>query len=63
MRRAERYLAISSKKSFCAVEEKGKLRHKLIYIEAAAHSPFDVLHASRSGKRQFLNGGRAASRM
>jgi len=41
------------------VKEKRELRHKLIDVEAAAHSPFDVLHAIAQSEGQFLNGGRA----
>ncbi len=41
------------------VKEKGKLRHEFIDVEAAAHSPFDVLKAVTERKSQFLNCGRA----
>jgi len=41
------------------VKEKGKLRHKLIDVEAPAYSPFDVLHAVAQSEGQFLNRGRA----
>src|SRR5229473_927866 len=47
------------KEIIVGVKEKGKLRHKLVYVEPAAHSPFDVFHAIAQRKRQFLNGGRA----
>src|SRR5260370_30118267 len=42
-----------------SVEEKRKLRDKLVHFEAAAHSPFDVLEAVAQGEGQFLDGGRA----
>src|SRR5260370_35083650 len=42
-----------------SVEEKRKLRDKLVHVESAAHSPFDVLGAGTQGEGQFLDGGRA----
>ena len=37
------------------VEEKRKLRRKLVDFQSAAQSPFDVLHPVAQRKRQFLN--------
>ena len=59
MRRAARYLAISSKKSLCALKKKRKLRGEIVDVHAAAHAPFDVFDAVAQGERQFLNGGGA----
>src|SRR5260370_5390891 len=42
-----------------SVEEKRKLRDKLVHFEAAAHSQLDVLEAVAQGEGQFLDGGRA----
>ena len=41
------------------VEEEGESRSKLIDVEAAAHAPFDILHAVAQGESKFLNRRRA----
>src|SRR5438552_4125214 len=41
------------------VEEKRKLRHELVHVEAATHSPFDVFKAVAQREGEFLNSGRA----
>ena len=59
MRRAARYLAISSKKSLWALKKKESCGHEGVDVHAAAHAPFDVFEAVAQGEGQFLNCGRA----
>ena len=58
MRRAARYLAISSKKSLCALK-KNESAARIHPRQAAAHAPFDVFDAVAQGEGQFLNRGRS----
>ena len=59
MRRAARYLAISSKKSLWALKKKERRGAKLVDIQAALQRPAHVFQAIRQGEGQLLGGGGA----
>src|SRR5215813_8167931 len=42
------------------VEEKGKLRRKIVNLHAATQSPFDILHAVPQCEGEFLYSGRTS---
>ena len=59
MRRAARYLAISSKKSLCALKKKERRGAKSSTSSPRRKRPFNVFDAVAQGEGQLLDGGRA----
>ena len=59
MRRAARYLAISSKKSRCALKKKESRGANYVDVEPRLDTGLDVGKAIRQRERELLDGGRA----
>ena len=57
--RAARYLAISSKKSLCALKKNDMRGTNVVDVEPGVDAPLHVLDAVAQRERQLLRGGRA----